>query len=84
MLSELIIIEPANHTMLRRLWCDYVERLYRSPGFVGTLDTQAATIRALEALGHQIGLSFWLFVKKNATPDEYRELRTIAKSKGEG
>lgn len=79
MRTDLIVIEPANHTILRRLWCDYVERLYGTPGFVGDLDTQRATIRALEALGYEIGCSFWPFVKKNASPDEFSDLQTIAK-----
>lgn len=79
MLTDLIVIEPVNHTILRRLWCDYVERLYLRPVFVGDVTTQRAVIQQLQALGKQLGFSFWLFVKKNATPGEYSELRIIAR-----
>lgn len=78
MISELIVIEPANHTILRRLWCDFVEKLYKRPADVGDVTSQKAIIREVDALGSQLGFSFWLFVKQNATPAEYQELKTIA------
>lgn len=78
MLTDLIVVEPKSHSILRRVWCDYVERMYRMPNVVGDEASQRATIRQLDELGHQIGLSFWLFVKKNATPDEHAALKAIA------
>lgn len=78
MLTDLIVVEPKSHSILRRVWCDYVEKMCRMPSVVGDESAQKATIRQLDELGHQIGLSFWLFVKKNGTPDEYSVLKAIA------